>query len=63
MATPISYDTSNHVCMCVLGWRSQQKVSSEKTHKDAETFSPDDFMSFSWHPYWCSENIAQHNSR
>ena len=32
-----SYDTSNHViCMCVLGWRSQQKVSSEETCKSAE---------------------------
>ena len=31
-----SYDTSNYVlCVCVLGWRSQQKVSSEETHKDA----------------------------
>ena len=30
-------DTSNHVVsMCVLGWRSQQKVSSEETHKGAE---------------------------
>ena len=24
--------------MCVLGWRSQQKVFSEETHKGAETF-------------------------
>ena len=33
-----SYDTSNHVvCTCVLGWRSQQKVSSEETHNGAET--------------------------
>ena len=22
----------------------------------------DDFISFSWHPYWCSVNIAQHTS-
>ena len=34
--------------MCVLGWRSQQKVSSEETHKGAETCLPDDFISFSW---------------
>ena len=47
---------------CVLGRRSQQKVSSEETHKGAETCLPDDFISFSWHPYWCSGNIAQHNS-
>ena len=33
-----SYDTFNLVVrMCVLGWRSQQKVSSEETHKCAET--------------------------
>ena len=58
-----SYDTSNHVvCVCVLGWRSQQKVSREETHKGAEICLPDDFISFSWHPYWCSGNIAQHNS-
>ena len=58
-----SNDTSNHVvCMCVLGRRSQKKVSSEETHKGAETCLLDDFISFSWHPYWCSENIAQHNS-
>ena len=32
-----SYDTSNHVvCMCVLGWRSQQKVSGEEFCKGAE---------------------------
>ena len=48
--------------MCVLGWRSQQKVSSEETHKGAETCLPDDFISFSWHLYWCSRNFAQHNS-
>ena len=48
--------------MSVLGWRSQPKVSSEETHKGAETCLPDDFISFSWHPYWCSGNIAQHNS-
>ena len=42
-----SYDTSNHVvCMCVLGWRSQQKASREKTHKGAETCLPDVFISF-----------------
>ena len=41
-----SYDTSNHVvCMCVLGWRPQQKVYSEVTHKDAETCLPDDLIS------------------
>ena len=58
-----SYDTSNHVvCMCVLGWRSQQKVSSEETHKGAETCLPDDFISFLWHLYWCSGNFAQRNS-
>ena len=28
--------------MCVLGWRSQQKVSSEETHKGAETCLPGD---------------------
>ena len=50
------------VCVCVLGWLSQQKVSSEETHKGAEICLPDDFISFSWHPYWCSGNIAQHNS-
>ena len=43
--------------------RSQQKVSSEETHKGAETCLPDDFISFSWHLYWCSGNFAQHNSR
>ena len=48
--------------MCVLSWRSQQKVSSEETHKGAETCLPDDFISFSWHLYWCSRNFAQHNS-
>ena len=47
------YDTSNHVaCMRVLGWRPQQKVSSEETHKGAETCLPYNFISFSWHPYW-----------
>ena len=46
-----SYDTSNHfVCMCVLGRRSQQKVSGENTHKGAETCLLDDFISFSRHP-------------
>ena len=48
--------------MCALGWRSQQKVFSEETHKGAETCLPDDFISFSWHLYWCSRNFAQHNS-
>ena len=48
--------------MCALSWRSQQKVSSEETHKGAETYLPDDFISFSWHLYWCSGNFAQHNS-
>ena len=48
--------------MCVLGWRSQQKVFSEETHKGAETCLLDDFISFSWHLYWCSRNFAQHNS-
>ena len=38
--------------MCVLGWWSQQTVSSEETHNGAETCLPDDFISFSWHPYW-----------
>ena len=58
-----SYHTSNHVvCMCVQGRRSQQKVSSKETHKGAETCLPDDFISFSWQPYWCTRNIAQHNS-
>ena len=48
----ISYDMSNHVvCMCILGSRFQQKVSSEETHKGAETCLPDDFISFFWHPY------------
>ena len=57
-----SYDTSNHVvCMCVQGWRFQLKVSSKETHKGAETCLPDNFIIFSWHPYWCSRNIAQHN--
>ena len=33
-----SYNMSDHVVyMCVLGWRSQQKVSCEETHKGAET--------------------------
>ena len=50
------------VCTRVLGWRSQQKVSSEETHKGAEACFPDDFISFSWHPYWCSGNITQHYS-
>ena len=46
-----SYDSSNHVvCVCVLGWLSQQKLSSEETHKGEETCLPDDFISFSWHP-------------
>ena len=27
--------------MCVLSWRSQQKVSNEETHKGAETCLPD----------------------
>ena len=43
-----SYDTSDHVVsMCVLGWWSQQKVSSEETHRGAETCLLDDFISFS----------------
>ena len=59
-----SYDTSNHVvCMYVLGWRSEQKVSGEETHKAAEICLPDEFINFSSHPYWCSGKIAQHNSR
>ena len=36
--------------MCVLGWRSQQKVPSEETHKGAENCLPDDFISFSCTP-------------
>ena len=41
-----SYDTSSHVqCMSVLGWRLQQKVSSEETHNNAETCLPDAFVS------------------
>ena len=57
-----SCDTPTMSNACVLGWRSQQKVSSEETHKGAETCLPDDFVSFSWHLYWCSRNFAQHNS-
>ena len=58
-----SYDASGHVvCMCGLGWWSQQKLSNEETHEEAETCLPHDFISFSWYPYWCSGNIAQHNS-
>ena len=34
-------------CMCVLVWRSQQKVCSEETHKGEESCLPDDFISFS----------------
>ena len=45
---------------CVLGWRCQQKVSSGETQKGVETCLPDNFISFSWHPYWCSGNIARH---
>ena len=37
-------------------------LSSEEAHNGAETCLPDDFISFSWHPYWCSGNFAQHNS-
>ena len=44
-----------HVCP---GLRSQQKVSSEETHKGAETCSSDDFISFSGNLNWCSGNIA-----
>ena len=36
--------------MCVLGKRSQQKVSSEETYKGVETCLLDDFISFFWHP-------------
>ena len=32
--------------MCVLSWPSQQKVSSEETHKGAETGLPDDSSAF-----------------
>ena len=54
-----SYDTYKHVvCMYVLGWQSQQKVFSEETCKGAETCLLNDLISFSWHPYWCSGNIA-----
>ena len=42
-----SYDTSNVVCKCVLVWLSQQKVSSEETHKGAWTCLLNDFISFS----------------
>ena len=41
----------------VLGWRSQQKVSSEETHKGAETCLPDDFINFSWHPSTGAQEI------
>ena len=41
--------------MCVVGWRSQQKVFSEETRKGAETCLPDDFISFSWHPTYALE--------
>ena len=42
------YDTSNQVvCMCVLGWQSQQKVSSQETHENAEISLPNDFINFS----------------
>ena len=37
--------------------------SSEEAHKGAETCLPNDFISFSWHPYWFSGNIAQLNSQ
>ena len=56
-----SYDTSNHVvCMCALGWRSQQKVSGEETRKGVETCLPDDFNSFFWHPCWCYGKCKGH---
>ena len=32
--------------MCVLVWQSQQKLSSEETHKGAETCLPNDFITF-----------------
>ena len=39
------------------GLAVSKKVSSEEAHKGAETCLPDDFINFSWHPYWCSGNL------
>ena len=36
----------------------KKKVSCEETHKGTETYLPDDFISFSWYPYWCFGNSA-----
>ena len=53
--------TMSYACMSWAGGLNK-KVSSEEAHKGAETFLPEDFVSFSWHPYWRSGNFAQHNS-
>ena len=48
-----------HVCP---GLAVSTKIPSEETHEGAETCLPDDFIGCSWHPYWCSGNIAQQKS-
>ena len=53
--------TMSNACVSWAGGLNK-KVFSEETHKGAETCLPDDFISFSWHLYWCSRNFAQHNS-
>ena len=50
-----------YACVFLAG-DLNKKASSEETHKGAETCLPDDFISFSWNPYWWSGNIAQHIS-
>ena len=52
----------SYACVSWAGGLNKKYLSSEETHKGAETCYLDDFISFSWHPYWCSGNIAQHNS-
>ena len=46
----------SYACMSWAGGLKQ--VSSEETCKSAKTCLPNDFISFSWHPYWCSGNTV-----
>ena len=51
----------SHACVSWAGGLNKKYLERKLTMVQ-RLASHDDFISFSWHPCWCSGNIAQHNS-
>ena len=58
--TTVIRSIMSYACLSWAGGLNK-KYLARKLTKVQETCLPDDFISFSWHPYRCSGNIAQHN--